>query len=155
MSRKPPAKKLTMQHFAPHAVGPIPSPGSSMHPASVPRTATARVLLEKTQIRHLDGHVSQSRSVVDVAAAAGNKVRPDVPRERLPQPIYNWYSGGDVDADRGDDKEDTHRPSRDSDDPLRQWVEDHRTAYLDEVAPPTTVAENVGVVGSSCVAVAL
>ncbi|KAJ7797779.1 hypothetical protein B0H14DRAFT_3493267 [Mycena olivaceomarginata] len=76
MSRKPTAKKPTVRHFAPRLVGPIPSvPGSSNHAAaaSTPRTATTRVMLEKTQIRHHDGHVSQSRSVVDVAAVAGNK----------------------------------------------------------------------------------
>jgi hypothetical protein len=56
-------------------------------------------MLEKTQIRHLNGHVAQSRSVVEVAAVAGNKVRPDIPREQPPQPIYDWYSGGDIDVD--------------------------------------------------------
>ncbi|KAJ7836541.1 hypothetical protein B0H14DRAFT_2793727 [Mycena olivaceomarginata] len=61
------------------------------------------------------------------------RVHPDVRRDR---PIYDWYSGGDVDVDRVDEileeEEEGGRKARNSDHPLRQWAEDHLSSYLEE-----------------------
>ncbi|KAF7353234.1 CxC2 domain-containing protein [Mycena sanguinolenta] len=131
MKRKQPVKKPTVRHFAPRA--PTTASGQTIPTdTSTSARSTARIMLEKTRISQLDGHVSQSRSVVEVAASREQtKVRPDMPRER--QPVYDWYSGGDVDVDRAEDEEEASREARDSDNPLRQWVEDYRTSYLEEV----------------------
>ncbi|KAJ7223872.1 hypothetical protein B0H12DRAFT_1205345 [Mycena haematopus] len=98
-------KKPTVHHFAARTVPIAPDP-----PSSTAATSTARVLLEKTRIHHLDGHVSQARSVVEVSALAGDRVHPDVPKER--PPIYDWYSGEDIDVDRVDNDEDVPRDAR-------------------------------------------
>ncbi|KAF7346301.1 hypothetical protein MSAN_01857500 [Mycena sanguinolenta] len=126
LKRKIAPKVPTVRHFAPRATA-----SASGASDATARTTTARVMLEKTKIQHVDGHVSRSRSVVEVSSLAREKVQPHMPRER--PPVYDWYSGGDVDVDRGDEEEEGPRISRASDDPLRQWVEDHRANYLDEV----------------------
>ncbi|KAF7377339.1 hypothetical protein MSAN_00154900 [Mycena sanguinolenta] len=128
LKRKQAPKKPTVRHFAPRVVGsdPVAAPTIFAEQSTSTRS-TARILLEKTRIRHVDGHVSHSRSVIDVSAVAGERVHADLPKERAP--IYDWFGGGDVDMD--EDLEGPRSP-RDSDDPLRQWVEDHRTDYLAE-----------------------
>ncbi|KAJ6464570.1 hypothetical protein C8R45DRAFT_840433 [Mycena sanguinolenta] len=137
-------KKPTIRHFAPRVDNNVSA--TTAAEKSTSGTSTARIILEKTRIRQVDGHVSHSSSVVEVSAVAGHRVHPDVPKER--PPVYDWYSRGDVDVDRED--EDVPRGARDSvspaskpciiidhkfsqDDPLRQWVEDHRTDYLAEI----------------------
>ncbi|KAJ7803340.1 hypothetical protein B0H14DRAFT_2613367, partial [Mycena olivaceomarginata] len=101
-----------------------------------PGPSTTRVFREKTRIRQ-DGRVSQLRTVVDVALPPRdrpNRTHPDLPKNR---PIYDWYSGGDVDVDRVDEGEGEEEESgcalRSSDRPLQQWAEDHLITYLEEV----------------------
>ncbi|KAF7357140.1 CxC2 domain-containing protein [Mycena sanguinolenta] len=131
MKRKQSAKKPTVRHFAPR----VPDVSGQTVPAEMSTSArsTARIMLERTRINHLDGHISQSRSVVEVTALpAKTRVHPDIPREC--QPVYDWYSGGDVDVDRAEDEEEASREARESDNPLRQWAADYRTSYLEEPA---------------------
>jgi hypothetical protein len=102
-------KKPSTYHFGPS------DPGSS----NSTRATNSKVLREKTRVRQSDGHVTQARVFVDVAAAPREpaaRVHPDVRREH---PIYDWYSGGDVDVDRGDEdsgvvEEEEGRQSRSS-----------------------------------------
>ncbi|KAF7345208.1 CxC2 domain-containing protein [Mycena sanguinolenta] len=131
MKRKQPTKKPTVRHFAPRA--PTTASGQTIPTdASTSARSTARIMLEKMRINHVDGHISQSRSVVEVAASREQaKVRSDIPQEH--KPVYDWYSGGDVDVDRAEDEEEASREARDSDNPLRQWAEDYRATYLEEV----------------------
>ncbi|KAJ7897598.1 hypothetical protein B0H14DRAFT_3589450 [Mycena olivaceomarginata] len=120
-------KKPSTYHFGPSDAGSSDST----------RATNSKVLREKTRVRQSDGHVTQARVFVDVAAAPrepATRVHPDVRRER---PIYDWYSGGDVDVDRGDEdsgdvEEEEGRQPRSLDHPLRQWAEDHLATYLAE-----------------------
>ncbi|KAJ7707970.1 hypothetical protein B0H14DRAFT_2646717 [Mycena olivaceomarginata] len=59
-------------------------------------------------------------------------VRADVRRENN-EPIYETFSATDHGGDNIDDDDQGGRDLRDSDDPLRQWAEDHRTMYLSEM----------------------
>ncbi|KAJ7495442.1 hypothetical protein FB451DRAFT_1077072 [Mycena latifolia] len=93
---------------------------------------TNRLLREKTRIR-LDGSIQQARAVVNVPAGEDHrpsaKLRPDVPREH--EPIYDAYDAGqDGDVDSDDEE---GRRLRESDDPLRQWAEDHLPTFLLEL----------------------
>ncbi|KAJ7790154.1 hypothetical protein B0H14DRAFT_3571055 [Mycena olivaceomarginata] len=110
--------------------------GSALPSVGLPPAAVrTRVLREKTRIRQSDGHVSQARAMIDVAVAREQppRVHPDVARER---PVYDWYSGEDVDVDRVEEEdleEEDGRQARNSDHPLRQWAEDHLSSYLEEI----------------------
>ncbi|KAJ7849376.1 hypothetical protein B0H14DRAFT_3668571 [Mycena olivaceomarginata] len=126
VNKRKSAKNTSTYHFV----------GSSAE-AGPSASSKSRVLREKTRIRQSDGHVSQARTLVDIAAPpreAPVRVHPDVRRDR---PIYDWYSGGDIDVDRVDEvleeeEEGGGRQARNSDHPLRQWAEDHLTNYVEE-----------------------
>ncbi|KAF7373659.1 hypothetical protein MSAN_00576700 [Mycena sanguinolenta] len=99
-------------------------------------SSNAGVLREKTSIR-LDGVARQERSIVPITLAEHQRiprVHPDMPRSQAP--IYEPYSaadhGGhdDYDEDFDDEK---GRDLRASDNPLKQWTEDHRDTYLAEL----------------------
>ncbi|KAJ7213821.1 hypothetical protein B0H12DRAFT_1242227 [Mycena haematopus] len=112
-------KKPTVVHFS-------PAPAAS---SSVP-ASTSNVLREKTTIRQ-DGTTRQKRSMVSVVDEhAAPKARDDV---RTPSaPIYEPFTAADHAGDDYDDDE-GGRDLRDSDDPLRQWAEDHRDTFLEEM----------------------
>ncbi|KAJ6570826.1 hypothetical protein DFH09DRAFT_1362492 [Mycena vulgaris] len=103
-------------------------------PATTPATqqgarGASRILREKTQIT-TDGGLRQKRSVVEVTAASearAAKTGPDIRKQRA-ELIYDYYDGaeGGGDEDRG-------RDLRESDDPLRQWAEDHLEQFLVEM----------------------
>ncbi|KAJ6566718.1 hypothetical protein B0H19DRAFT_1025332 [Mycena capillaripes] len=98
------------------------------------------ILREKTKI-HLDGLIHQERSVVAIAAGdepPAPKLRPDVPR--VCEPVFDVFSAGDEGGDGGGDSDDGGdggdeggRELRNSDNPLRQWAEDHRNTFLAEL----------------------
>ncbi|KAJ7670787.1 hypothetical protein DFH06DRAFT_1320708 [Mycena polygramma] len=121
-------KGATTYHFGGSTA---PTPDIST-PAALAGPSTTGVLREKTKIRQSDGHVQQTRTVVEVAAEVPPpaKVHPDVPRERAP--IYDLYNGGDEGAPDVEE-DDGPREARESDDPLQQWVDDHLPIYLAEV----------------------
>ncbi|KAJ7093352.1 hypothetical protein B0H15DRAFT_947488 [Mycena belliarum] len=103
-------------------------PGARLRAAVDPATASGSTS-QKTRITAA-GSVKQKRTVVEVAAAADAPaiLRPDVPRAR--EPVYdlldNTEDGGmDGDFDWG-------RDLRQSDNPLRQWSQDHLQDYLAE-----------------------
>ncbi|KAF7367039.1 CxC2 domain-containing protein [Mycena sanguinolenta] len=99
-------------------------------------SSTAGVLREKTSIS-LDGVARQERSIVPITLAEHQRIpriHPDVPRSQAP--IYEPYSAtdhsghDDYDEDFDDEK---GRDLRASDNPLKQWTEDHRETYLAEL----------------------
>ncbi|KAJ7162867.1 hypothetical protein C8R46DRAFT_1280961 [Mycena filopes] len=130
-------KAVTTRNFAAPTAGPSTSTSTPVAPSA---TATRRVLREKTQIRQGDGHTRQAHSLVEVPTDKENqRVHPDVRKN----PIYDLYSGGDLGVDRaeddgweeeddGDDEDDGPREPRSSDDPLREWADDHLVSYLTE-----------------------
>ncbi|KAJ6453229.1 hypothetical protein C8R47DRAFT_1083465, partial [Mycena vitilis] len=125
-------KKASVYHLAAPQVS-APAASASKSTAPNPTTGPSnfkRVLREKTHINLLDGHVRQTRAMVEVDAGQEQpapKVYPDIRRERAP--LFDLYSGGDEDV-VGEVEE--ARDSRESDDPLRQWAQDHLERYLDE-----------------------
>ncbi|KAJ7307861.1 hypothetical protein DFH08DRAFT_823947 [Mycena albidolilacea] len=84
---------------------------------------TIGVLRKKTTICQ-DGVMRQERSIVELAGGS-TAVHPDVPRSATPELIYEEYAAGDHGGDDFDDKE-GGRDLHESDNPLRQWAEDHR-----------------------------
>ncbi|KAJ7858217.1 hypothetical protein B0H14DRAFT_3447341 [Mycena olivaceomarginata] len=87
------------------------------------------------------------------------KVHPDVPRP--PEPIYESYSAADHGGEDDFDDDEGGRELRASDDPLRQWTEDHRESFLAEMlrqegrkAQPTIAASFAWEVESYFVTVA-
>ncbi|KAJ7736186.1 hypothetical protein DFH07DRAFT_966910 [Mycena maculata] len=127
-------KKPTTIHLGNRDNTPLNSAGTATTSASA---VTKQVLREKTRIRQVDGVRQQTRGVLEVAVGdepAAAKVHPDVPKER-PSTVFDLYSEGDsfeagVDVDAG---QEGGRSLRDSDDPLRQWSQDHRTEFLAEM----------------------
>ncbi|KAJ7449011.1 hypothetical protein FB451DRAFT_1102933, partial [Mycena latifolia] len=106
------------------------SPASTSQATAADAGHTNRILREKTRVT-VDGSVKQKRSVVQVAAGAEQpapKLHPDLPKAR--EQVYDLYD----DADDGgvDDMSDGGRELRNSDDPLRQWAEDHLNEFLAE-----------------------
>ncbi|KAK7013051.1 hypothetical protein R3P38DRAFT_2639870 [Favolaschia claudopus] len=95
------------------------------------RTSTT-VLREKTSIRQ-DGRIAQAHSMVDVTASAKSSTRKLQNPVVSPHsgPIYEYTAADHSDVYDGD--EDDARVRRESDDPLRQWTEDHRERYLWEM----------------------
>ncbi|KAJ7899122.1 hypothetical protein B0H14DRAFT_3124170 [Mycena olivaceomarginata] len=88
--------------------------------AAGPSTTTARVLREKTTIGQ-DG--------LDAASQIVSHFRRDIQKER--EPIYGSYSAADHGGD--EEEEEEGRDLRESDNPLGQWVQDHRQQYLEEL----------------------
>ncbi|KAJ6533177.1 hypothetical protein B0H19DRAFT_1383787 [Mycena capillaripes] len=118
----PAAKRLTATATA----GPSAVAGPS---------GTTHVLRENTSIRQ-DGLVHQDRSVVTVAAGDKQpvaKVHADVRQEQAREPIYEPYTAGDHGGDDDDDDDEKARELRDSDDPLRQWVDDFCDIFVAEL----------------------
>ncbi|KAJ7214613.1 hypothetical protein C8J57DRAFT_1600815 [Mycena rebaudengoi] len=77
-------------------------------------------------------NVPQSPSKSQSRWAAAPLLRDDNPLPEMEQPIYDLRetgsdSGGDDSTDEGG------RELRESDDPLKQWVQDHRDEFLDEL----------------------
>ncbi|KAF7364230.1 hypothetical protein MSAN_01082600 [Mycena sanguinolenta] len=116
-------------------------------------STSAGVLREKTSIR-LDGVARQERSIVPIALAEHQRiprVHPDVLRPQAP--IYEPYSaadhGGhdDYDEDFDDEK---GRDLRASDNPLKQWTEDHRDTYLAELLRSEGRGDHAGSVCPRC-----
>ncbi|KAJ7863782.1 hypothetical protein B0H14DRAFT_2574722 [Mycena olivaceomarginata] len=106
---------------------------SSSSSASAVKPDTTTVLREKTTIRQ-DGSILQARSMVTVSLDnewSIPKVHPDVVRP--PEPIYESYSAADHGGEDNYDDDEGGRDLRASDDPLRQWTEDHRETYLVEM----------------------
>ncbi|KAK7022540.1 hypothetical protein R3P38DRAFT_3539761 [Favolaschia claudopus] len=100
--------------------------------ATTGRTSTT-LLREKTSIRQ-DGRVAQQRSVVDVTSSAQSsapKISNDISKGTT-GPVYELYTAADH-GDEFDEGDDDARGPRASDDPLRQWVEDHRDVFLAEM----------------------
>ncbi|KAJ7091732.1 hypothetical protein C8R44DRAFT_891305 [Mycena epipterygia] len=101
------------------------SAGVTQTTVRTPTDGTKRLLREKTGVA-VDGTIRQQRIVVQVAAGgeAARKIVPDVRRER--GPIYDAYEDREYGGpeDDGDTRE-GGRGLRNSDDPLRQWAEDH------------------------------
>ncbi|KAJ6510913.1 hypothetical protein C8R45DRAFT_965557 [Mycena sanguinolenta] len=98
---------------------------------------SAGVLREKTSIR-LDGIARQERSIVPITLAEHQRipqVYADVPRPQAP--IYEPYSavdhGGLDDYDDDLDDDEKGRDLQPSDNPLKQWTDDHRDTYLVEL----------------------
>ncbi|KAJ6452171.1 hypothetical protein C8R47DRAFT_1083819 [Mycena vitilis] len=122
-------KRATTYHFASPTA---PTPHVASTSAAPAEPSTTGILREKTKIRQTDGHVQQTRSIVEVIAEAPRPaaVHPDVPRERAP--IYDLFNAGDEGAQELE-ADDAPREPRKSDDPLRQWAEDHRAMYLAEM----------------------
>ncbi|KAJ7219723.1 hypothetical protein B0H12DRAFT_1241465, partial [Mycena haematopus] len=110
----------------------LPASAKGSVPSAGPSTST-QVLREKTTIRQ-DGSVRQDRSVVTVATIDDRPpaVHPDMPRLRDSEPIYEPFTSGDHDGYE-DVEEDGGRDLRESDNPLRQWAEDHRDIFLAEL----------------------
>ncbi|KAJ6484089.1 hypothetical protein C8R45DRAFT_1214949 [Mycena sanguinolenta] len=120
-------KKPTTVNFSRSVHPPV---GSSSNPAGPSTLSTTRILREKTTIRQ-DGAIRQRRSMVSVTSEhlvpkAQDNARPP------PPPIYEPYDAGDHGGDDYDEEE-GGRSLRDSDDPLRQWAEDHRDIFLAEM----------------------
>ncbi|KAJ6518043.1 hypothetical protein C8R47DRAFT_1205124 [Mycena vitilis] len=106
-------KKASVYHLAaPQASALVASASGSTAPTPTP-SQFKRVLREKTHINLQDGHVRQTRAMVEVDAGQEQpaaKVYPDIRRERAP--LFDLYSGGDEDV--VDDVEEA-RDSRESD----------------------------------------
>ncbi|KAF7371413.1 hypothetical protein MSAN_00778000 [Mycena sanguinolenta] len=62
-----------------------------------------------------------------IVPKAQDNVQPQSP------PIYEPYDAGDHGGDDYDEEEEGGRALRDSDNPLRQWAEDHRDIFLAEI----------------------
>ncbi|KAK6969028.1 hypothetical protein R3P38DRAFT_2671570 [Favolaschia claudopus] len=93
------------------------------------------LLREKTSIRQ-DGRVAQEHSIVAVTSSS-HSLPPKISNtasEKTSGPVYELDTEADRadDFDGGDDDNDPRAP-RASDDPLRQWVEDHREVFLSEM----------------------
>ncbi|KAJ7434249.1 hypothetical protein B0H11DRAFT_2258549 [Mycena galericulata] len=90
-------------------------------------TGASQIIRETTHVR-ADGSVKQSAGVFNVASstdphdAPSTMLRADVRKEEDPEPVYDVL-----------EDEEGGRVLRDSDDPLRQWVEDHREMFLQEL----------------------
>ncbi|KAJ7847993.1 hypothetical protein B0H14DRAFT_3453348 [Mycena olivaceomarginata] len=120
---RPKRKKQTTITFSLNT--PASAPGSSSQ-------STAGVLHEKTTIRQ-DGATRQNRSIVSVAGEARAAVHHTL-LESPHEPIYEPYTTGDhVDDPYDEDEDDGGRDLRASDDPLRQWAQDHLATFLAEM----------------------
>ncbi|KAJ7818926.1 hypothetical protein B0H13DRAFT_2132258 [Mycena leptocephala] len=101
-------------------LGPDPDPAGASTQAPA---ATGRIMREKTKIQE-DGTVYQERSMLKVAASDEAPELPPARRIRIQdEPVYDTFSAG----------EDDDGTMRESDDPNRQWAEDHLDMYLEEV----------------------
>ncbi|KAJ7080573.1 hypothetical protein B0H15DRAFT_953443 [Mycena belliarum] len=94
--------------------------------------STTRILREKTSIAQ-DGAVRQTRTVIDVPDEQHSrrpiKLYPDTRKDDVP--VYDAYDGGVEGGLESDDEQ--GRDLRESDDPLRQWAEDHLATFLEEL----------------------
>ncbi|KAF7346849.1 hypothetical protein MSAN_01824100 [Mycena sanguinolenta] len=121
-------KKITTINFA---LSTQAANNASNKPTAASTTSTTNILREKTTIRQ-DGATRQKRSMVSVTTDhLAPKAHDDI-QIRLVAPIYEPFSTGDHGGEDYDD-DDGGRDLRDSDNPLRQWAEDHRETFLAEM----------------------
>ncbi|KAJ7247447.1 hypothetical protein B0H12DRAFT_1203221 [Mycena haematopus] len=105
--------------------------GDATSSASERPAATTNVLREKTTIRQ-GGGTRQVRKMVPVTLGDQDAPKVHDGVAKHPEPIYEPFTAGDHGGDIYEDEE-GGRHLRDSDDPLRQWAEDHRNDYLAEM----------------------
>ncbi|KAJ6448083.1 hypothetical protein C8R45DRAFT_1128122, partial [Mycena sanguinolenta] len=138
-------KKVTTINFA---LSSQPASHASAQTTAASATSTANILREKTTIRQ-DGTSRQRRSMVSVVTAEHPKARDNLQIHPV-VPIYEPFSTGDHGGEDYDD-EDGGRDLRDSDDPLRQWAEDHRTTFLAEMLRHEGRGECTGAAMPPCI----
>ncbi|KAJ6449962.1 hypothetical protein C8R45DRAFT_1114370 [Mycena sanguinolenta] len=122
-------KRVTTINFS---LSSQPASHASANPTAASATSTTNILREKTTIRQ-DGTSRQKRSIVSVVTAENPVPKAHDNLQIHPAaPIYEPFTTGDHGGEDYDD-EDSGRDLRDSDDPLRQWAEDHREIFLAEM----------------------